>query len=58
MPLDQLMQPMIRDYSIFTLKGSGDRQERRLLLPQQPTVVILLRLPLVVKTNYCKNKST
>lgn len=38
------MQPLVRDYFIFTLKGSHDRRERRLLMPQQPTVVTLLRL--------------
>jgi len=40
----KLESPLVRDYFIFTLKGSHDRRERRLLLPQQPTVVTLLGL--------------
>lgn len=48
------MQPIIRDYFIFTLKGSRDRRQRRLLLPQQPTVVTLLGLYLNRKKQLLK----
>lgn len=32
-PPNQLMQPLVGDYSIFTLSGSRHRRERRLLMP-------------------------
>jgi cytochrome P450 family 110 len=32
-PSNQLMQPLVGDYSIFTLEGSRHRRERRLLMP-------------------------
>lgn len=32
-PPNQLMQPLVGDYSIFTLEGSRHRRERRLLIP-------------------------
>lgn len=32
-PTNQLMQPIVGDYSIFTLEGSRHRRERRLLMP-------------------------
>jgi hypothetical protein len=51
-PPNQLMQPLVGDYSIFTLAGSRHRRERRLLMPQQPTAVTLLGLHLVVKNSY------
>lgn len=32
-PSNQLLQPLVGDYSIFTLEGSRHRRERRLLMP-------------------------
>ena len=32
-PPNQLLQPLVGDYSIFTLEGSRHRRERRLLMP-------------------------
>lgn len=32
-PPNQLMQPLVGDYSIFTMEGSRHRRERRLLMP-------------------------
>jgi cytochrome P450 family 110 len=32
-PPNQLMQPLVGDYSIFTLEGSRHRRERKLLMP-------------------------
>jgi hypothetical protein len=51
-PPNQLVQPLVGDYSIFTLVGSRHRQEHGLLMPQQPTAAILLGLHLVVKNSY------
>lgn len=32
-PPNQLLQPLVGDYSIFTLEGSRHRRQRRLLMP-------------------------